>query len=138
MFRLVRGYMDPGVFVCKTATLYNTGQDHRMRALRRSLGKARADFKHAQHFLGHVAVRVFLGTTAVQGCTKHESLQMCLCVLNQYGYKHHVDDDGVLQVFSSNYKPGDPMSTCVLEPSNASEPEGDSASREHLRPRQQQ
>ena len=113
MFRLVRGYMDPGVFVCKTATLYNTGQDHRMRALRTSLRKARADFKHAQHFLNHVAARVFLGTTAAQGCTKHESLQMCLCVLNQYGYKHHIDDDGVLQVNSPNYKPRDPVSTTV-------------------------
>ena len=138
MLWLVHGYMDPGVFVCKTAMLYNTGRIHRMRALRASLQKARADFHRAQHCLDHVAARVFLGTTVAQGCTKRESLQMCLCVLNEHGYKHHVDDDGVLQVFTPTYKPGDPVRSCVLEPSNASEPEGDSASRELLRPRQQQ
>ena len=84
LFRLVRGYLDPGVLTCKTVKLSRPSQDQRMRALRVSLRQARVCFKQACCFLDHVAVRVFMGTT--RHCTEHQSLQGCKQVLEQRGY----------------------------------------------------
>ena len=96
LFRLVRGYLDPGVFLCKTVKLSRPSQDQYMRALRVSLRQARVCFKQACCFLDHVAGRVFLGTTSQ--CTEHQSLQGCKQVLEQCGYVHHLEEEGKLHV----------------------------------------
>ena len=98
LFRLVRGYLDPGVFVCKTAMLFDNGQDRRMRALRTSLRKARADLKHTHHFFDHVAAAVYFGWTGNQQCTERQSVRLSYRALEQYGYTHRIGADGMLIV----------------------------------------